>query len=45
LNEGAFVALMVASELNAMFLYAEPLPPQNDALYPVKYRIPPALRG
>lgn len=45
LNEGAFVALMVASELNALFSYAEPLPPQNDALYSVKYRIPPALRG
>jgi len=45
LNEGAFVALMVASELNVEFSYAEPLPPQDDALYPVKYRIPPALRG
>jgi orotate phosphoribosyltransferase len=45
LNEGAFVALMVASELNAEFSYAEPLPPQTDALFPVKYRIPPALRG
>ena len=45
LNEGAFVALMVATELNALFSYAEPLPPQNDALYPVKYRIPPAIRG
>jgi len=45
LTEGAFVALMVASELNVEFSYAEQLPPQNDALYPVKYRIPPALRG
>jgi len=45
LNEGAFVALLVASELNVEFSYAEPLSPQDDALYPVKYRIPSALRG
>ena len=46
LNEGAFVALMVASELNVEFSYAEPhrlLP--SGVLYPVKYRIPSALRS
>ena len=45
LNEGAFLALMIASELNVLFSYAEPVAQsQTDALYPVKYRIPPALR-
>ncbi len=46
LVEGAFVGLMVASELDVEFSYSERFPhPQGDALYPVDYRIPPALRA
>ena len=46
LVEGAFVALMIASELDVEFFYAERFdPPRSDALYPVKYRLPDALRG
>jgi orotate phosphoribosyltransferase len=53
LVEGAFVALMVASELGLPFCYSErfePLPAGDgagqpaDALYPVQYQIPRALR-
>ena len=45
LVEGAFVALMVASELDVEFSYAERFAPaRSDALYPVQYRIPSALR-
>ena len=45
LNEGAFVALMVANELGCDFAYAERFPdPGNDALFPVRYRVPAALR-
>ena len=45
LVEGAFVALMVASELDVEFVYSERLAPsQNDGLYPVAYRLPGALR-
>ncbi len=45
LVEGAFVALMVASELDVEFSYAERsngLP--SDALFPVAYRVPNVLR-
>ena len=46
LIEGAFVALMVAAELEVEFSYAERFAPvQSDALFPVEYRIPSALRG
>jgi orotate phosphoribosyltransferase len=49
LVEGAFVALMVASELDVAFYYTERFAPQVDgarhALFPVEYRVPPALRG
>jgi orotate phosphoribosyltransferase len=46
LVEGAFVGLMVASQLAAEFCYTErQAPPQTEALYPVEYRLPPALRG
>jgi orotate phosphoribosyltransferase len=46
LIEGAFVALMVATELNVEFFYAERLaPPHSDTLYPVNYRLPGALRS
>jgi len=45
LVEGAFVALMVAAQLEVEFSYSErfALPP-SDALYAVQYRIPPTLR-
>ena len=46
LVEGAFVALMVATELGAEFSYSAPSAGrQNDALYPVEYRIPDPLRA
>src|SRR5258706_3561571 len=50
LIEGAFVALMVASELGVPFTYAERLADEglakaeSAALYPVQYRLPHALR-
>jgi orotate phosphoribosyltransferase len=46
LNEGAFVALMVASELDVEFSYAERFapPPSRDALFEVRYRLPRVLR-
>ncbi len=46
LVEGAFVALMVASQLAVEFCYTERhAPPPTETLYPVAYRLPPALRG
>src|SRR5262245_26225971 len=46
LVEGAFLALMVASELGLPFAYSEPLPGEKSAkLYPVGYRLPPPLRA
>lgn len=46
LVEGAFVALMVASVLGVPFSYAERFPePRSDALFPVEYRVPRALRA
>jgi orotate phosphoribosyltransferase len=54
LIEGAFVALMVASELDVEFCYAERLADEHSdaqssaqagALFPVEYRIPRALRS
>jgi orotate phosphoribosyltransferase len=46
LVEGAFVALMVASELGVPFSYAERFPdPHADGLFPVEYRVPRALRA
>jgi orotate phosphoribosyltransferase len=48
LVEGAFVALMVASELGVEFCYSERFVPQStgesQALFPVEYRIPRVLR-
>lgn len=46
LNEGAFVALMVASTLGCAFTYAERFqsPDRGGALFPVDYRLPAALR-
>ena len=44
LVEGAFLALMVASEMGLPFTYSEPLPEEKPAkLYPVRYRLPPPL--
>ena len=46
LVEGAFVALMVAETLGVPFSYAERFPDaERDALFPVDYRIPRALRA
>jgi orotate phosphoribosyltransferase len=43
LNEGAFIALMVAAELDCDFTYAERFPhPARDTLFPVEYRVPEA---
>jgi orotate phosphoribosyltransferase len=43
LNEGAFIALMVATELDCDFTYAERFAnPTHDALFPVEYRLPGA---
>ncbi len=46
LNEGAFVALVVAAQLDVDFIYTERFAnPSKCSLYPVEYRIPSALRG
>jgi orotate phosphoribosyltransferase len=43
LNEGAFIALMVATELDCDFTYAERFAsPRSGALFPVEYRLPAA---
>jgi orotate phosphoribosyltransferase len=45
LVEGAFLAQMVAQELDVEFYFAEQfIRPRSDGLYPVGYRIPEALR-
>lgn len=45
LNEGAFVALLVASRLGVEFSYAERVESSSQGdLFPVQYRIPTALR-
>lgn len=46
LVDGAFVALLVAEELDVPFVYSERVPgtPQ-DGLYPFHYRVPDALRA
>jgi orotate phosphoribosyltransferase len=45
LVEGAFVALLAASELGLDFAYAERrVDPKREGLFPVDYRIPGALR-
>ena len=45
LNEGAFIALMVAGELGCDFTYAERFAERDDArLFPVRYALPAALR-
>lgn len=46
LVEGAFVGLMVASELGVAFAYSERFArPSPDGLFPAGYRIPGALRN
>jgi orotate phosphoribosyltransferase len=46
LNEGSFVALMVASELDCEFTYAERFAdPARDDVFSIEYRLPSALRG
>ena len=43
---GAFLAQMIASVLDVEFYYTERfIPPEHDAMYPAKYRIPKALRN
>src|SRR5262245_1514114 len=45
LNEGAFVALMVAGELGCDFTYAARIAePASGAMFPVRYELPRALR-
>ena len=45
LNEGAFIALMVAGDLGCDFTYAERLVDRDEArLFPVRYVLPAALR-
>lgn len=44
LVEGAFVALMAAERLALPFTYAEPWRRGGEGLFPVGYRLPPALR-
>lgn len=45
LNEGAFVALMVASRLDLEFTYAERFAETaRDQLFPVRYRLPRVLQ-
>jgi orotate phosphoribosyltransferase len=45
LVEGAFVALMVASELGLPFTYSERIPGHAvEGLYPMDYRLPTVLR-
>jgi orotate phosphoribosyltransferase len=46
LNEGAFVALMVAAHLGCEFTYAERFADADRAgLFPVRYALPPPLRA
>lgn len=46
LNEGAFVALLVAERMNVEFCYAERfVSPASTDLFPVAYRLPPLLRA
>jgi len=45
LNEGAFIALMVAGELGCDFTYAERFADRdNPTLFPVRYALPAVLR-
>jgi orotate phosphoribosyltransferase len=46
LNEGAFVAILIASEIGCTFTYAERIvDPGKTGLFPVQYTLPAPLRG
>ncbi len=45
LNGGAFLAELMALELGADFAFAERIVSQRSGLFPVDYRIPPALQA
>ena len=45
LTGGAFLAQMIATDLGIQFLFAERIVTDRTGLYPVDYRIAPALRG
>lgn len=46
LTGGAFLAVMVAEQLDLAFAFTERFaPPSSEALYPVRYRVPEALRA
>jgi orotate phosphoribosyltransferase len=45
LNGGAFLAQLMAAELGVGFAFAERIVSQRSGLYPVDYRVPPALRA
>ena len=46
LVEGAFVGLLVAAEMGAEFVYAEPRrDPDAEGLFPVSYHLPAGLRN
>jgi orotate phosphoribosyltransferase len=45
LVEGAFVGMMVAAELDVPFVYSQPHAEGGEGLFPVKYRVPGALRA
>jgi orotate phosphoribosyltransferase len=45
LNGGAFLAELMALELGVEFAFAERIVTQRSGLFPVDYRVPPALRA
>jgi orotate phosphoribosyltransferase len=45
LTGGAFLAALIAAELGVEFAFAERSVSQRSALFPVDYRVPPALRA
>jgi orotate phosphoribosyltransferase len=45
LNGGAFLAELVALQLGVEFAFAERIVSQRSGLFPVDYRVPPALRA
>jgi orotate phosphoribosyltransferase len=45
LNGGAFLAELMALELGVTFAFAERIVSQRPGLFPVDYRVPPALRA
>jgi orotate phosphoribosyltransferase len=45
LNGGAFLAELMALELGVEFAFAERIVSQRSGLFPIDYRVPPALRA